>query len=377
MAKINRYLLCNGDSNSPLEHGGLPFNLLKKGKEEGLLDEAIALRHQDLKNLKIIWNFIQFIKYGKPGGWQFSQLYAKKIFEKIEIPNNKKANILSIYPLLPAYPWPENWVVDFYIDATTSQLLKNYPGLNTISNSFQEKIINRERINYVNAKRLICRSHWAAESLLKDYKIEEDKIFVVPGGANIDVHLINCLDSLYIPPEISKKNPIKLGFIGVDWKRKGGDFLIKLTNIFSSKSIPFELRVIGPNKDSLPKHPSINYLGFIDKTYNLDDFVNELRTWHFGTLFSEAEAFGISNRECMLLGVPIICHDIGGISSTLPKSDYGMIFEPNPDPILVFNWIMDILNPYEKYVSLRTKLFKKRNQFTWEKAVISLKEILI
>ena len=78
----------------------------------------------------------------------------------------------------------------------------------------------------------------------------------------------------------------------------------------------------------------------------------------------------------MLLGVPVICHDIGGISSTLPNSNFGKLFKANPDPIVVFNWILDILNPYEKYISLRKKLLKQHDEFTWEKAVISLKVIL-
>lgn len=376
MERINRYLLCNGDANSHLTHGGLPFFLLKKGKEQDLIDKGITLRYQDTKTLKYIWNFIQFLKYGKPGGWQFSQLYAQEIFKQIKIPKNKKVNILSIYPLLPSYPWPENWEIDFYIDATTLQILKHYPVSNMISDSYQKKIINQEKINYINSKRVICRSHWAAESLLKDYKIEKNKIFVVPGGANIDINLVNSFDLLKIPPEISKKNPIKLGFIGKDWKRKGGDFLLKLADIFISKSIPFELRVIGPRKKDLPKHQSLRYLGFLDKNLNLNNFVDELRTWHFGTLFSEAEAFGISNRECMLLGVPIICHDIGGISSTLPKSDYGMIFKPNPAPLIVYKWVMDILCPYDNYIELRKKLFRKRKEFSWENSIASLKGIL-
>ena len=78
----------------------------------------------------------------------------------------------------------------------------------------------------------------------------------------------------------------------------------------------------------------------------------------------------------MLLGVPVICHNVGGISSTLPDSDFGMIFNPNPKPLVVYNWIISNLNPYEKYISLRKKLFNKYKNFTWDNAVINLKEIL-
>lgn len=371
-----RYLICNGDANSAFNHGGLPYNLLETGKKFDFIDEGLSLGNKDLKYLKYLWNFIQILKYRKPGGWQYSQAYSKMICKQIKILRNKEIKILSIYPFLPHFPWERDWKVDFYIDATTSQIFKEYSSSNMISDSFKKKIITREKRNYINANKIICRSNWAVESLLKDYKIKKEKIFCVPGGANIDIKLIDRKKLFYIPPSISNENPIKLGFLGVDWERKGGNFLLKLANVFNDKGIPLEIRVIGPREKTIPNHPSIKYLGFINKSSNLDNFVNELKTWHFGTLFSRAEAFGISNRECLLLGVPVICHDVGGISSTLPDSDFGMIFNANPQPIIVFEWIMSNLNPYERYISLRKKLFNNYEKFTWDKAVMNLKEIL-
>ena len=145
---------------------------------------------------------------------------------------------------------------------------------------------------------------------------------------------------------------------------------------FYDKNIPIELRVVGPKKDKLPNHPCLKYVGFIDKSLELERFVKEITSWHFGTLFSKAEAYGISNRECMILGVPVICHDVGGISSTLPKSNYGKIFEANPNPAIVFEWVIDILSPYDKYISLRKNLLKQHQEFTWDKAVLNIKKII-
>ena len=91
--------------------------------------------------------------------------------------------------------------------------------------------------------------------------------------------------------------------------------------------VPLEIRVVGPKKNNLPNHSYLKYIGFIDKSLELEHFIKEVTSWHFGTLFSKAEAFGISNRECLLLGVPVICHDVGGISSTLPESDFGKLLK--------------------------------------------------
>ena len=370
------YLICNGDANSYLKHGGLPFNLFKVAKKEGLIDKAVSFNNRKLLLWKFVWNFFQFIKSGKAGGFQYSEIYARKIFKQINIPQDAKINILSIYPFFPSYPWPDKWNVDFYIDVTTSQIFKDYSLSDMIDKNYIKKIISREKQNYKKAKRIICRSSWAIESLLNEYQISKKKIFLIPGGANLDNKSIDRDQLFNFPSNFSKTHPIKLGFIGLDWHRKGGEFLLSLLNVFLEEDIPIQLRVVGPKKINIPIHPSIKYLGFIDKSFDLEKFVKEITSWHFGTLFSKAEAYGISNRECMLLGVPVICHNVGGISSTLPNANFGKLFEANPEPRIVFNWIMQALNPYEKYISKREKLLEQNEEFTWEKAVKDLKKIL-
>ena len=44
-----------------------------------------------------------------------------------------------------------------------------------------------------------------------------------------------------------------------------------------------------------------------------------IRSWHFGCLFSSAEAYGISNLECLRLGVPVLARRVGGIPDTVPE----------------------------------------------------------
>tara|TARA_S200000501_G_scaffold357917_1_gene382094 strand:- start:33 stop:1166 length:1134 start_codon:yes stop_codon:yes gene_type:complete len=377
MKTINkRFLICNGDANSYTTHGGLPYNLFKTAKQYGLISNAISLDYQKLKYWKVLWNFIQFLKYRKPKGFQWSEVYVSKLIKQIKYLEDQELNILSIYPLLPSYPWPKKWNVDFYIDATISQILDEYKLSNQISNSYKREIINRERLNYEKANRIICRSNWAIQSLIKDYKIENSKISLVPGGANLDIKEIDRGKLLSFPPKPSINHPVIVGFIGLDWDRKGGNFLIKLADTFNDNNIPFEIRVVGPKKKTLPNHNCLKYVGFIDKFLNLDLFIKELTSWHFGTLFSKAEAFGISNRECLILGVPVICHDVGGISSTLPKSNFGKMFDANPSPLIVYNWLIDIFSPYEKYISLRKKLLKQYKSFAWDRTINNLKKVL-
>jgi len=371
-----RYLICNGDVNSYRTHGGLPYNLYKAGLKNGIFQHSISLNYNKVKYLKYLWNVSQFLNYRKTGGFQWSRLYSEFIFRQSDLLNKKNINIFSVYQLLPHYPWPDNWNVDFYIDATIYQLFKYYSLGDNLHNSYKEKIIAREKKNYQKAKNILCRSKWAINSLINDYQIDKQKIFFVPGGANIDLSNSNKDNLLKVPKEPFKQNPIILGFIGLDWSRKGGSFLLELADLFLTNNRPIEIKVVGPDLKNLPNHPSIKYVGFIDKFTQSERFVKEVKSWHFGTLFSKAEAFGISNRECFLMGVPVICHDIGGISSTLPDSDFGKMFNTNPSPKIVYEWIIDSLNPYSKYINLRNNLFKRNNEFTWDNSVKRIKEII-
>ena len=222
------YLFCNGDAKSYMNHGGLPFNLFKEAKRQGVVDYAVSFDYKKLKYWKYFWNFKQLIRYGKPGGFQYSKFYTRKILSQFTTDENSEIKILSIYPLLPSYPWPDKWQIYFYIDYTSSQIFNEYKQSNLISDSYKKNILKRERLNYLNAKNIICRSKAAEISLIKDYKINKEKISIVPGGANLNLSRIKRDKLFKIPLEPKKDKPIILGFIGLDWNRKGGRFLIKL-----------------------------------------------------------------------------------------------------------------------------------------------------
>ncbi len=372
---MKRLLLCCGDANDPLTHGGLSFSLLQAGLRKDFLHGGISLYPERLIIRKILWNFIQYFRFGKPGGFQYSKTFAKFLLAQANLPVDESINILSHFPLLPAWPWSESWQVDFYIDATTFQIFKYYGIGKKISGAFQKKVLEREQIAYQNASQVICRSQWAADSLMLDYEISPKKISVIPGGANIQNYQLQNFYSNYqvSPPSID--NPLRLGLIGQDWKRKGGPFLLELIQALRHYEIPAVIRCIGPNDSMLLNNSDVNALGFINKNLESRRFIDEVKTWHFGTLFSSAEAFGISNRECLRLGVPVIAHAVGGIPSTFSDETFGKLFNPYPDAFEVANWIHQKINPFSSYLKWRDSIATSWYEFTWDASVDSLKQL--
>ncbi|MEA5474683.1 glycosyltransferase [Synechococcus sp. CCY9201] len=284
--------------------------------------------------------------------------------------------LLSHFPLLPAYPWPDAWRVDFYIDATSRQLFHDYGIGKRINSNYQQRVLEWERRAYESSGAVVCRSQWAADSVVIDYGIDPAKVHVVPGGANLDETQLAGLPPVDPPPPPSREQPLRLGFLGKEWQRKGGPFLLELADALQQRGIPTVIRAIGPNPARLPSHPSLQPLGFIHKQTHTARFVAELRSWHFGTLFSDAEAFGISNRECLRLGVPVLAHAVGGIPSTLPDAGCGQLFAAHPSAAEVADWIVARLRPYAGYLQWRAALVPRWREFTWEAAAEQLAAIL-
>ena len=98
----------------------------------------------------------------------------------------------------------------------------------------------------------------------------------------------------------------------------------------------------------------------------MEKFISEIRSWHYGTLFSIAEAYGISNRECLMLGVPVICNNVGGIASTLPDYKCGKLFNLEDDFVVVGDWIINQILNYNEYLDMRLSLSKRSFEFSWD-----------
>lgn len=371
-----RYLLCCGDATDLNTWSNTPNFLLQASLQQGLLQGGLALQPGQLRWRRHLWNLAQLLRSGQPGGFQYSQAFTRQLLAQARLPVNQPLALLSHFPLLPDDPWPENWRVDFYIDATTRQVLEAYGAGRRIAASFQGAVLERERRAYQQASTVICMAQWAADSVTADYGMDPAKVHVVPGGANLDEAQLALLPVAPPPPPPSARQPLRLGFLGKEWQRKGGPFLLELAEALQQRGIPAVIRAIGPDPARLPAHPALMPQGFIHKQTDTARFVTEMRSWHFGTLFSEAEAFGISNRECLRLGVPVLAHAVGGIASTIPDGACGQLFPAHPSAAAVADWIAQRLQPYEAYLAWRSALAPRWREFTWAASVELLATVL-
>lgn len=373
----NKLLLaCVGDANEISTFSNIPFHMLKAGIKNNLFNNnsGLALKPEKLKYRKIFWNFTRYLKGYKHGGFQYSEVFSRKLMNQVNIPYG--SSILSIQPIIPYWPWPNHWSVYLYVDVSIRQNFEHYGLGKKLSNKIQNLALLQEKNACLNAKKIICMTNWCAKSLIKEHDINPNKIKVVLPGANLDETKLDLPISNNFPRKPTKDNPLRIGFLGKDWIRKGGPFLVEIAKELNNNDMPVVIRVIGPDKNKVPKSSFIDYLGKIDKTKNLYKFVNELKSWHFGTLFSKAEGLGISNFECMILGVPVLANRIGGIPEAFPYPECGKLFESYSLPEDVAEWIKKYISDYSNYLDNRKRLSYHWREFTWTNSIKKISDIL-
>jgi glycosyltransferase involved in cell wall biosynthesis len=359
-----RVLTCIGDATSIDTWSSIPYYFLRAGRRAGFFQGGWAVHPRRLRLHRAWWNMRRLVRTGWPAGYQYSRSFLDHLLRQVDNLDGV-SEVISHFPLFPPVDGIDA-AVTFYIDATLKQNFVDYriACQIPIGRDLIEDALDQERAQYHAARRIVCMSRWAARSVVQDYGIEAHKVHVIPGGAN----LID--DDLLLPsPEQPRPlEPVRLGFIGKDWRRKNLPFVLRVAEILRSRGHAVEVVAAGFAPDEGPRHPLVRTVGFIDKHSDLETFIRLVRSFHFGCLFSTVEAFGISNRECLRLGVPVLGRDIGGIPDTIPPG-LGHLFAADAAPDEVAAVIADYVREPECYLALCRQVAAHAGECSWQHTV--------
>jgi glycosyltransferase involved in cell wall biosynthesis len=360
---MKRILIAAGNPCRVGFRGGQPYYFYAAGRAVNFIHDALPLAPERLMLRKALWNLGNLATHGTPFGFQYSRMFRHHLFA----PYREKcgaAEYISYFPLLPPEPWSSKWIVNYYIDATLRQNFDDYGLGAKLSRHMRARAIDQECRNYVAATRIVCRSAWAASSVVHDYGIDPQKVHVIVPGASVDEPVEEEMSRSTCPT----LNPLRLGLVGKDWERKGLRFLLSIVDGLELRGFDTELRIIGPQTDELPKHRRIRSLGYIDKGKDTLRFVREIRSWHFGCLFPRAEALPSFLRECLRLGVPILARRIGGVAEAVP-SGLGFLFEPDASPDEVIDLLIGFVDEPVRYAKLRAQVAARSKEFSWNRTL--------
>ncbi|WP_144259536.1 glycosyltransferase family 4 protein [Methylocystis sp. ATCC 49242] len=214
---MTRYLAAVGDANDPKTWSGIPYFLLRAAKTQGLIEFGLKLDPYMDQNVRKIWYLKQILRGRWPSGFQYSNEFLESMWSGKRFA--EKSSIINCFQLYPNSITHRTDISRwYYIDQTLQQMFDGYASDVSLSSSFRDEIVKREREQYRTAEGIIVHSRWCANDLERRYKIESGKIFKVVPGANLDEFKVRTILGNW---RIEPHETLKLIFVGKDWKRKG------------------------------------------------------------------------------------------------------------------------------------------------------------
>lgn len=152
------------------------------------------------------------------------------------------------------------------------------------------------------ADSVILSSEWAKRDAMRFYHTPEEKIFVIPFGANLR-------DEYQGKDFATKKNEIKLLLVGVDWERKGIDIAIDALALNSMQSaLRFDLTIVGFSKPAgRTFSDAVHFAGQLNKNVpaEYDRMIAYYQASDIFLLPTKAECAGIVFAEAAEYGMPV------------------------------------------------------------------------
>lgn len=227
-----------------------------------------------------------------------------------------------------------------YTDATYAGVVDYYKHYSNLCQETLDHGHGMENRMLQNASLVIYASDWAADSALDHYNADPDKIKVVPFGANLATPPSSSDIDAAIEDKIFER--CNLLFVGVDWKRKGGDLAVAVTEALNLRGCHAHLHVVGciPEGD-VPDCVTVH--GFLNKrnTKELLQLQQLFLSSHFFILPSQAECYGVVFAEASAYGLPSIALRTGGVPTVIQTGKNGWTLSVDDT---VQEWC-DILQP--------------------------------
>ncbi len=225
----------------------------------------------------------------------------------------------ALYPRLPAVLAHDSTNLVSY------RLIRDqYPSWRASLACFGKSLLTRP--HYARAMRqfkaFLPRTRWCAESLVRDYGVDPERIRVSPAGLDLD---------WWCPaPETRKPEIPNLLFVGDDFERKGGPFLVDL---FSRYVYPrARLRIVSrnpalqerrwpPGVELVSRYVTGQRMALLEEFRKAALFVFPTRKEHMGQALAEAAAAGL----------PILVTDVGGTSQVVRHAENGYLMPYHAD----------------------------------------------
>lgn len=374
-----------GDTNDLKTWSGTPFHLVKAGQAAGLVHAGLRCSTDSVFWIikRWAWNAQQVVRtLGHWGGYQYSVSFLEDLYapHKKEIAGQVVINCMQLFP--PSVVRDESIHKWFFFDQTLTQLFDHYGLGKTLGRQIKTDALAREKQGYETAAGIIVHSEWAKTSVVKDYGIASDKVHVVVLGANLDASEYTAWDKKAMKPHLvtdpNCDEPVRLIFVGRDWKRKGLDRLLRAFALAQVRGFEGTLRVMGCNRGDLPEAlqiiPKVQWVGPVSKAKNGRWFLELVSECDVGCLLSFAEAGGVSQREFHALGLAILGTDVGGAAEhRMAPASVSLPGDASDD--MIAQALLKLGSDRENLLAMKQYAFEHRHEMLWSCAIEKMRGV--
>ncbi len=270
------------------------------------------------------------------------------IFKVARIIINQRINILDVHS--PKFYWICLLVSKIFNKKIiiTRNVIYRKKGL--------KKIINKYL--YKNCDHIITVSGQVKEVIVKDFKVEENKITTIYDCVNKKEFSEN--ERLEIRDKIRGyyqigKDTILLAIIARIEKIKGHDLVLKTVKMLIDKKIKVKLIIIGKEEDKIfcsklkeyiKENKLENYIFFVGFKDNIEDYLIASDIIVSSSYF---ESMGKSILEGLFYNKPFVATKVGGLMELISE-DYG-IFVDAGDYMNLYSGILKVISNYGFYAN--------------------------
>jgi glycosyltransferase involved in cell wall biosynthesis len=240
----------------------------------------------------------------------------------------------------------------FWVDATFAGMVNYYDSFSKLCGSSLRAGAEVDQAALDRAALALYSSEWAADTALRHYTVDPERVYVIPFGANLSRPPSDAEVEALIVSRGAEE--CRLFFAGVDWERKGANDAVRVLQALRQRSISARLTIIGcepPAGLELPE--GVEVLGFVDKRSpeGMRQIERLFGDSHFFVLPTKAEAYGLVLCEAAAFGLPALATRSGGIPSIIEDGATGLLFDPAASPEEYAAGIARIWG-HEKYLNM-------------------------
>jgi glycosyltransferase involved in cell wall biosynthesis len=174
-----------------------------------------------------------------------------------------------------------------------------------------------------DAIHLLTYSAFAKESLVTDYGVREDKIFVVPPG--IDLKTWSC-QKMNNGGASRSTGRLQILFVGGNFARKGGDLLLNIAGREEFQECDFHFVTTSANVAN-----GKNIFIHTGMTANSEPLLALYRQAHIFVLPTRADFSPNTICEAMAMELPVVSTSVGGVDEMVVEGETGFIVPVNDE----------------------------------------------